>query len=278
MTTATVTREAARTQAVPPAARRPGLAETLRSEFIKMRSVRSTYWTLIALVVASVAWAGIDCAGIVSHWPQNKGFNPANASLTGQVALGELIIVVLGALVLTSEYSTGMIRTSLTVMPRRGVLYAAKAIAFAAVSLTVSLIASLTAFLTGQVILSQKHVNTTLAQPYALRAVLLSAAVVTVFGLCAYGLGAIVRNTAAGITTIFGMIFLLPLLAQALPNSWFQALERWLPGGSALNPISAGWAHGANYLFSAWGEFAVFCGYATVLLAIGAWLFCRRDA
>jgi ABC-2 type transport system permease protein len=270
--------ELTRTPAVPAAARRPGLAETLRSEFIKMRSVRSTYWTLLALVLASVAWAGLDCAGIVSHWPQNMGFNPADASLTGQVALGELIIVVLGALVLTSEYSTGMIRTSLTVMPRRGVLYAAKAIVFAAVSLAVSLVASLTAFLTGQAILSEKHINTTLAQPFALRAVLLSAAVVTVFGLCAYGLGAIVRNTAAGITAILGIIFLLPLLAQALPNAWFQALERWLPGGSALNPISAGWAHGANYLFSAWGEFAVFCGYAAVLLAVGGWLFSRRDA
>jgi len=278
MTTATITRGTARTSAVPAASRRPGLAETLRSEFIKMRSVRSTYWTLLALVLASVAWAVLDCSGIVAHWPQNKGFNPADASLTGQVALGELIIVVLGALILTSEYSTGMIRTSLTVMPRRGVLYAAKAIVFAAVSLTVSLTGSLAAFLTGQAILSQKHINTTLAHPFALRAVLLSAAVVTVFGLCAYGFGAIVRNTAAGITAILGMIFLLPLLAQALPNSWFDALERWLPGGSALNPISAGWAHGANYLFSAWGEFAVFCGYAAVLLAIGAWLFCRRDA
>ena len=135
MTTATATR----TPAIPAATHRPGLAETLRSEFIKMRSVRSTYWTLLALVVASVAWAAFDCAGIVSHWPQDLGFNPATASLSGQVGLGELIIVTLGALVITSEYSTGMIRTSLTVMPRRGVLYAAKATVFAAVSLALVL-------------------------------------------------------------------------------------------------------------------------------------------
>ena len=278
MTTATATRGLARTPAVPPAAHRPGLAETLRSEFIKMRSVRSTYWTLLALVVASIAWAATDCAGIVSHWPQDMGFNPARASLTGQVGLGELIIVTLGALVITSEYSTGMIRTSLTVMPRRGVLYAAKAIVFAAVSLALSLVTSLAAFFTGQAILSGKHINTTLAQPYALRAVLLSAAVVTVFGLLAYGAGAIIRNTAGAITAILGVIFLVPLLAQALPSSWFQDLQRWLPGGSALDPISSGWAQSAHHLFSAWGEFAVFCGYAAVLLAVGGWLFCRRDA
>ena len=214
----------------------------------------------------------------MSHWPQDLGFNPASASLSGQVGLGELIIVTLGALVITSEYSTGMIRTSLTVMPRRGVLYAAKAIVFAAVSLALSLVTSFAAFFTGQAILSGKHINTTLAQPFALRAVLLSAAVVTVFGLLAYGTGAIIRNTAGAITAILGVIFLLPLLAQALPSSWFWDLERWLPGGQALSPISAGWARSANHLFSAWGEFAVFCGYAATLLAVGAWLFCRRDA
>lgn len=123
-----------------------------------------------------------------------------------------------------------------------------------------------------------KHINTTLAQPYALRAVLLSAAVVTVFGLLAYGTGAIIRNTAGAITAILGVIFLLPLLAQALPSSWFQELQRWLPGGAALDPIASGRAWSTDHLFSAWGEFAVFCGYAAVLLAVGAWLFCRRDA
>lgn len=110
------------------------------------------------------------------------------------------------------------------------------------------------------------------------RAVLLSAAVVTVFGLLAYGAGAIIGNTAGAITAIFGVVFLVPLLAQALPASWFWDLQRWLPGGSALEPISSGAATPAHHLFAACGEFAVFCGYAAVLLAIGGWLFCRRDA
>jgi ABC-2 type transport system permease protein len=269
---------AARARAVPAATRRPGLADTIRSEFIKIRSVRSTYWTLIAQAVAAIAFSAINCAGNVSHDSFGPAFNPAAASLGGQVGIGELIIVVLGALVITSEYSTGMIRTSLTVMPRREVLYTAKAIVFTAVSLTVSLITSLAAFFTGQAILSSKHVNTTLAQPYALRAVLLSAAVITVFGLLAYGTGAIIRNSAGAITAILGVIFLIPLLAQALPTSWFWDLERWLPGGSALSPISQGDAWSHNHLFPAWGEFAVFSGYAAVLLVIGAWLFSRRDA
>jgi len=139
-------------------------------------------------------------------------------------------------------------------------------------------IASFADFFVGQAILSSKHYSTTLTQPGVLRAVLLSAAIVAVFGLLAYGTGAIIRHTAGAITSILGVIFLLPLLAQALPSSWFQAIQRWLPGGGALSPIASSAPPHSHYLFSAWGEFAVFCGYAAVLLAIGAWLFIRRDA
>jgi ABC-2 type transport system permease protein len=185
---------------------------------------------------------------------------------------------VLGALVITSEYSTGMIRTSLAVMPRRGVLYAAKAIVFAGVTLAISLVTSFIDFFVGQAILASKHLNTTLAQPDVLRAVLLSAAIVVVFGLFAYGLGAIIRHTAGAITSILGLIFLIPLLAQALPTPWYLDIERWLPGGSALGPIPSSGPPISHGLFSAWGEFGVFSGYAAVLLAIGAWSFIRRDA
>jgi hypothetical protein len=109
-------------------------------------------------------------------------------------------------------------------------------------------------------------------------AVLLSAAIVTVFGLLAYGAGAIIRHTAGAITAILGVIFLIPALAEALPASWFQALVRWQPGGQALGPIARSGPPLEHFLFSARGEFAVFSGYAAVLLALGAWLFIRRDA
>ena len=114
MLTATAWNGPARTRAVPAAARQPGLAGALRSELTKVCSVRSTYWTLLAQAMVSIAWAVLFCAGTVSHWATESAasradFNAAGASLGGQVALGELIIVVLGALVITSEYSTGMI-------------------------------------------------------------------------------------------------------------------------------------------------------------------------
>jgi ABC-2 type transport system permease protein len=277
MTTAAIPTTPARIRAVPAATKRPGLPGTLRSELTKIISVRSTYWTLLAFVAASIGWAVLDSAGTVSHGI-GPAFNATETSLTGQVALGELIIVVLGALVITSEYSTGMIRTSLAAMPRRGVLYSAKAIVFAAVTLTISLVTSFVDFFVGQVILSGKHYNTTLAAPGVLRSIFLSAAIVMVFGLLAYGAGAIIRHTAGAITAIFGVVFLIPLLAQALPNAWFADLQRWLPGGGALEPIARSAPPIDHNLFSAWGEFAVFSGYAAVLLALGAWFFIRRDA
>jgi energy-coupling factor transporter ATP-binding protein EcfA2 len=164
-----------------------------------------------------------------------------------------------------------------------GALLDAKAVhggrsAFAVVTLTISLVTSFADFFVGQAILSGKHYNTTLGAPGVLRAVLLSAGIVAVFGLFAYGAGAIIRNTAGAISSILGFIFLIPLLAQALPNAWFADLQRWLPGGGALEPIARSVPPLDGHLFSAWGEFAVFSGYAAVLLAVGAWLFLRRDA
>jgi ABC-2 type transport system permease protein len=268
-------------RAVPAPARRPGLTDVLGSELIKIRSVRSTYFTLLAFILAGIGFSVLFSAGKVSHWGSSQseaGFNPTPPTLTGVLMLGELIIVVLGALTLTSEYGTGMISTSLTVMPRRLVLYAAKAIVFAAVTLAVSLPTSFAAFFAGQAIFATKHADATLSDPNVLRAVLLAGLVVPLFGLLALGLGAILRHSAGAITSLLGLIFLLPALAQALPNSWYQAIERWLPGGAALHPMIETRPGHDQYLFGAWGQFAVIAGWAAVALIVGGWLLRRRDA
>jgi ABC-2 type transport system permease protein len=263
---------------------RAGIAGTLQSEFTKIRSVRSTYWSLILLVLAGFAWTVADCLGTAHNWPhmaaQDKiGFDAAQASVTGVALFGQLVILVLGTLVLTSEYSTGMIRTSLTVMPRRAVLYWSKVAVFTAVSVVIALAASLAVFLVGQVLLHSTGESTSLSQPGALRAVLLTGFFVALAGAMAYGMGAIVRNTAGGITASFGLVFLLPQLAKALPSSWYVDLERWLPGGNMVPAITSSQSQLLNpNMFSAWGEFAVFGGYAVIMLSIGALLFSKRDA
>ena len=281
---ATVTAGVPRQQAAPVLSVRGGIAGSLRSELTKIRSVRSTYLTLIVLVLAGVGWSVADCAGEAAHWaqtaPQDQAsFDATQASVVGLALLGQLVIVVLGALVMTSEYSTGMMRTSLGVMPRRGVLYGAKAAVLTAVTVVIALITSFASFFIGQSLLHSTHAAATLSQPGVLRAVLASAFYIALSGLFAFALGAIVRSTAGAITAAFGLLFLLPQLAKALPSSWYAAMVRWLPGGNSVGAFTGtNSADAVPHLFSAWGEFAVFGGYTAILLIIGALLFSRRDA
>jgi ABC-2 type transport system permease protein len=281
---AAVTTNQARPRAVPAGGRQAGFRGTLRSELTKIRSVRSTYWTLILLAVVGIAWSIAFCAGEASHWAatpaaQRAGFDPTQASVSGMALLGQLVIIVLGALTITSEYSTGMIRTSLTVMPRRGVLYGAKAAVFAAAAAAVALPTGFACFFIGQALLAPTHVTATLSQPGVLRAVIGAGLYVALSGLFAFGLGAILRSTAGAMTASYGLLFLLPQLAKALPSAWYNDLDRWLPGGDVVVAITGTQSGGANpHVFSAWGEFAVFGGYTAVLLILGAVLFRNRDA
>jgi ABC-2 type transport system permease protein len=262
-----------------PAPRYPAsLAGTLRSELTKLRSVRSTYWTLLVLMLAGLAFSIANCAGTAAHFSHGQYIDATQDSISGMILLGELVIVVLGALTITSEYSTGMIRTSLTVMPRRGGLYAAKAAVLGAVTLAVSVVVTFASFFIGQALLTSTHQSATLATPNALSAVLVTALFVPLVGLMAFGLGAIIRHTAGAITAAYGLFLLLPQLAKALPNAWYADVVRWLPGGDAVISMTATTGSRFPHIWPAWGELAVFAGYAVVLLAVGAVLFRNRDA
>jgi hypothetical protein len=274
----------ARSGAVPPQDLRTALTGTLRSEVTKIRSVRSTYWSLFLLVAVGIAWSVLFCAGEASRWPhmsplERVGFDPTQSSVVGLATLGQLVIVVLGTLAITSEYSTGMIRTSLTVMPRRLVLCAAKAAVFTAIALLVALATSFAAFFIGQALLSGTHVAATLSQPDVLRAVIGAALYVALCGLFAFGLGLILRSTAGAMATAYGLLFLVPQLAKALPSSWYAEVVRWLPGGDVVIAITGTQnVNLSTHLFSAWGEFAVFGAYTVAVLVAGAVLFRSRDA
>ena len=258
-------------------------ARTIHSELTKIRSVRSTYWIMFVLVLASVAWCVAYCLGTVHQWPHmsaqdRSGFDATQNSILGLALLGQLVIVVFGALMITSEHSTGMVRASLTVMPRRGTLYAAKAAVFAAVSLVVAFVASFGTFFLGRVLLSSTHVAMSLSQPGVLRSLIITALFVEACGLVAFGIGALVRNTAAALTLSFGFLLLLPQLIRTLPMFLHNDLTRWVPGGDAINSMTATIGGPIPHTFSAWGELAVFAGYAAILLVLGAVQFSRRDA
>jgi ABC-2 type transport system permease protein len=270
--------------AAPALRKRAGLAGTIRSEFTKIRSVRSTYWTLILLVLAGLAWSVIYCAATAHRWAtmgalDKQGFDATQGSVIGLALLGQLVIVVLGALMITSEYSNQSIRTSLTVMPRRGVLFGAKAAVFTAVAAVTAIVASFASFFIGQRLLASTHAAATLSTPRALQAVVMTAMFVVLCGLFAYGLGAVLRNTAGTITAAYGFLFLLPQLAKALDPTWYYDLVRWLPGGDFVALITSSSAgQPVAHMFSAWTEMGIFAAYVAVLLALGASALRTKDA
>ena len=200
----------------------------MRSEFTKIRSVRSTYWTLIALVVVTIGIGALASWGVAHHGQHGPDFDATRQSLAG-LLLGQLVIAVLGALTVTSEYSTGMVRTSLTAMPRRGVVFAAKALVFALVAFVTSLVTCFGSFFLGQALMSSAHINTSLGQPHVLRAVIGGALFLTACGMLAFGLGMILRHTAGAITAAVGLLFVLAILVNFLPQSWQNDINKWIP-------------------------------------------------
>jgi ABC-2 type transport system permease protein len=257
---------------------RAGFTGALRSEFTKIRSVRSTYWTLVTLVVVTIGIGALACVGAISRGADHgPGFDATQRSLAGLI-LGQLIIVVLGALTVTSEYSTGMIRTSLTVQPRRGTLLAAKGVIFFLVSLVTGLVASFVSFFIGQAILSSKHLGVSLGDPSVLRAVVGGALFLAVCGMLAFGLGTLLRHTAGAITASIGLLFVLFVLINFLPSSWQNHVDKWIPFNAGSQIWSTIPVHGDPPMFSPWTGFAVFTGYAVIAIVAGAVAFRKRDA
>lgn len=266
---------------LPSASGRAGLGGALRSEWTKIRSVRSTYWTLAALLLVSIGLGALICLASASHLnshPGDKvGFDSTQVSLALFFFIGQLVITVLGAMVITSEYSTGMIRTSLTVQPRRGVVYLAKALVFAVVALVVSFFIAFVAFFLGQALLNSTGIAATLSQPNVLRAIIGSALVVTMAAMLAYGLGAIIRHTAGAITAAIGLLFVLPIIVNFLPDNWRQDIVRWLPTAAGDVLTQTVGTPPQNH-FSPWVQFAVTAAWALAALVAGGILFRKRDA
>ena len=283
---ATVTSGLASPTAVPARRRKAGLAGTLRSELTKIRSVRSTYVSLVLMVLASVVWSVAFNAGTAAHWSHmsaqaRSGIDPTQSSVLGLALLGQLVIVVLGALTITSEYSTGMIRTSLSSMPRRGTLFAAKGVVFGAVALVTGVVTSFLAFFVGQAILSSQHVNTTLGHSGVLREVIGGGLFLAVTGLMSFGIGAMLRHSAGAIASGIGLMFVLMILTNFLPSppsGWFgQAdIDKWIPFFAGAH-IWQNQLIGINP-FSVWVGFGVFCAYAAAAIIGGFVMFVRRDA
>ena len=244
----------------------------MRAEVTKLRSVRSTSWTLLAMVVATLLVTTLVTLHTAHRANRNfQGFDPTNQSLTG-LALGSLIIGVLGVLAMTGEYASGTIRSTLAATPRRRLLVGAKVLVVGAVALVVGELLSFACFFTGQAILSGNAPSASIGQAGVLRAVSFTGGYLALLALFGLGLGLIIRHTSGAIATFVGCTLLLPLLLQPLSENW----ARFAPESILANSVAAVVPQQGQ--LSAPTGFLMMVLYCGVVLGLGRALLVRRDA
>jgi ABC-2 type transport system permease protein len=245
-----------------------------RMEWIKLRTLRSSWWTL-----AITAAAGAVMAVVIGLNTISRSADLTNNVLAGIIP-GLLLIGVLGVLTMTGEYTSGMIRATLAATPRRPLLLAAKAGVFGVASLAVGEAASFLAFFAGRAAFRPGLPMPALSQPSVLRAIVLGGASYCLIGLLGLGLGAIIRHTAAAIAVLVAGVFLIGLIIGAAARGVAAYLPVFIIGNSLTStkpPSCAGAAQCVHFL-SPWTGLAVLSLYAAVALATGCWLLVRRDA
>jgi ABC-2 type transport system permease protein len=272
MTTATLTRAAR------PADGRYGFRTVARMEWLKLRSIRSTWWTLLVFAAGMIGLSVLVMAH--QHWTamsaaDRASFDPTNDSFAGLV-IGQLAIGVLGVLAVTSEFSSGMIRATFAAAPRRRLVLAAKAAVVVAVALAAGEILAFVAFGVGQVALRAPGPHATLSQPGVLRAVLMAGVYPALIGLIGLGLGVLIRHTAGAISTVVGVLFVLPLILVPLGTSIQNSAGQFMPMLIAENSLTA--VKPVAHSLSPGVGLAVLCVYAAAALAGGGWMLARRDA
>jgi ABC-type transport system involved in multi-copper enzyme maturation permease subunit len=169
-----------------------------------------------------------------------------------------------------------MIRSSIMAVPKRLPVLWAKLGVFSAVTFVLMLASTFASFFAVQAIVTSHHVNRSLSDPHALRAVVGTALFLTVLGALGVGLGALIRNTAGGISALVGLLFVLPGITSLLPSSTADAISPYLPLNAGTTVLTSTFDN--PHHLSPWGGFAVFCGYTLVIVAVAAVRLARRDA
>ena len=255
----------------------------LTAEWTKIRSVRSTLWSLLAFMVVAIGFSALIIIVISNTW-NSPGNHPNHVRLLEDptavlfgagFGLGQLAICVLGVIVMSSEYSTGAIRASLLAVPRRLPMLAAKAIVFALLDLVVSAITVFAVFFITTAII-RSHVSITLSQPGIARACIGGILYLTVLGLFSLAIGGLIRHTAGAISAVIALVLVVPPLVSLIPGTIANHIHGYLP--NVAGQLVAQSSQQAGDVLSPWQGFGVFCIWTAVLLAACGWLLVRRDA
>ncbi|MFL5963713.1 MAG: ABC transporter permease [Gaiellaceae bacterium] len=253
------------------------------SEWTKLRTVRSTRYSLLAAVAMTIGFAVIPALVNANRWnsmslADKASFHPLETSLIG-VTIAQLAIGVLGVLVISGEYSTGMIRSTFAAVPKRLPVLWAKAGVFGLVTFVLALPSTVIAFFAAQAILKGHSFNghdiaLSFSDPGVARAVVGGALYLTVAGLFGLGLGAILRSTAGGISAFAAMLFVLPPLMNVLPSSWNDAISPYLPSNAGAAIMQTG---SPAHTLAPWTGLGLFAAYTAIVLAVAALQLRRRD-
>jgi ABC-type transport system involved in multi-copper enzyme maturation permease subunit len=236
-------------------------------EWVKLRTLRSTTWVLSAGLALSVA------LGVVAGYNTRSVTGDPTSNVLAGVILGQVVLGVLGALMMTSEYSSGMIRVTLATVPRRPLMLAAKATTLGLAGLIAGEITTFASFLLGIAVLRPSVPHPSLSDPAVLRAVALTGLYLTLIGLAGLGVGTVIRHGPGAVATLVGALFVLPLIAGAASVGTGKFMPQMIAGNSlaAVKPVQ-------GFDWSPWLELGIVAAYPAILLAAGCWLLVRRDA
>jgi ABC-2 type transport system permease protein len=264
---------------VTPTVQAATFTDALRSEWTKVRTVRSTFWTLLTAVVLGVGLGALISALAGRNYSRGGPsahplWDPTSISGAG-LSVAQLAIGVLGIMVITSEYSTRAIAANLTAVPRRGRYLAAKACVIVVVTFVASAVTAFAAFFIGQALISGHAPTANVGQPHVLRALIGCGLYGALIGLLGLALGTILRSAAGAIAVLVALIFVLPAIAAALPPNVEHPVEQYWPtqaGGQVTAVI-----RGAHTL-SAWAGFGIMALFVAMVLVAAYLTLNRRDA
>ena len=259
-----------------PGARRPGFGAALHAEWLKLWTVRSTRWSLALLFLLGAGLTTLVCWAAAGEIAAGGTGEDAGSFLTWGLIFSQLTALALGTLVVTAEYGTGMIRATVSAVPRRGQVVAAKALVVSSVLFVAGLVTAVVGYLGGNWFLDREGVGRALSDDGVLRALLGNGLYLAGLGLFALALGLLIRHTAAALTVGMALVLVIGNLAYALPGTWGEWVAKLLPGNAGGAVAQVVPFTGAS--LAPWTGFAVFAAEIAVLLVAATLVFRRRDA
>jgi ABC-2 type transport system permease protein len=253
-----------------------GFGDTLRAEWIKFWTVRSTRWSVALLFVLGAGLTVLVCWAAAPSIANGEAGEAAGSFVTWGLLFSQLTALALGTLVVTSEYGTGMIRATLSAVPRRGAVLAAKAVVVTGTLFATGLVTAVAGYLGGNWFLDREGVGLALSDDGVLRALVGSALYLAGLGLFALGLGLLVRHTAAALTIGMALVLVVGNLAFALPGSWGEWVAKLMPGNAGGSVATVTPFNGE--VLAPWTGFAVFAAETAVVLGVAYVTFRHRDA